>query len=169
MESLEAQYTSLVEAVDSLQDAIALHEEILKEKYDYDLQFSLSDDDPIAHTHDLKRVSRLERLIKATRDSVIQRFEYSIDQLCKHLKNYMEKEGTANPELQSPRGIIRLAGKIKLLSEQETETALEMIDSRNRTSHLYREEVAQIVADAAQIYYQLIRTILTKIKPMTKV
>ena len=165
MEKLKARYGSLCDAIASLQDAIALHDETCKEKKAYELQLAGPSDEVAHHGDDFKKVTHLERLVMATRDSVVQRFDYSLDLLCKYLKDYLERDGIADPSLLSPRGIVRLAGKIQLISEQETEVALEMIESRNRTSHLYREEIAQIVANTANEYFQLMYAILLRTKP----
>lgn len=51
------------------------------------------------------------------------------------------------------------------MSEEDVELGMLMIDSRNRTSHLYKEEIAQEIADKIHEYYKLMRKIVDKIKP----
>lgn len=100
---------------------------------------------------------------KAHRDSVIKRFEFSLDSLWKYLKFFLEARlGVVH---NSPKPVIRECFKNKFINEQEALQALEMINARNMTSHIYREEIAeQIWSDIPQ-YYILMNKILTEMKP----
>lgn len=62
-------------------------------------------------------------------------------------------------------GSLRACGQCGLISERNTELALEMIESRNLTSHMYKEEIATIVRGGAQEYYAMMIAILEKAKP----
>lgn len=108
-----------------------------------------------------------KKLAISLRDSLVQRFEYSVDLFWKYLKLYLEEVEKTALERTSPRAIIRTCSSIKLLSENEAKTALEMLDHRNATSHIYREEIADILAKTTPEYYQFISGLLDRIKPPT--
>jgi len=87
------------------------------------------------------------------RDAAIQRFEYSFEIFWKFLKEYLRvKEGII---CNSPKSCFREAFNVKLLTEQETVTALEMTDDRNLTAHTYHEEVAEEIYRKINNYYKL--------------
>jgi len=74
------------------------------------------------------------------RDATIQRFEYCFELSWKLLKTALaDVEGLA---CESPKGCFRAAFQAGWLDEAETLTALDMVDDRNRTVHLYREPLA---------------------------
>ncbi len=84
------------------------------------------------------------------RDATIQRFEYTTEAAWKALKHYLlDQHGV---ECNSPKSCIRAAFGIDLLSEEETERLLEMIDDRNLTSHTYIEAVAVRIASRIPDY-----------------
>ncbi len=99
------------------------------------------------------------------RDSLIQRFEYCVDTLWKYLKDYLETVVGTDLEIKGPRPVIRATGNARLMSEEDVELAMLMIDSRNRTSHIYKEEIAQEIAHKIHEYYKLMRKIVDKVKP----
>ena len=87
------------------------------------------------------------------RDATIQRFEYSFEIFWKFLKEYLRvKEGII---CNSPKSCFREAFNVKLLTEDETVTALEMTDDRNLTAHTYHEEVAEEIYRKIKSYYTL--------------
>ncbi|HWQ65855.1 MAG TPA: HI0074 family nucleotidyltransferase substrate-binding subunit [Methanospirillum sp.] len=94
------------------------------------------------------------------RDATIQRFEYCCDLSWKLLKGYLSYEGII---CTSPKGCFRETLHIGLLSEEEVLTGLGMIDDRNMTTHVYREEVAREIYQKIPEYYNLMDTIVTKI------
>lgn len=102
-------------------------------------------------------------LIRTTRDSMIQRFEYCIDSLWKYLKVHIETVEKIHLEIKSPRNIFKALCAAKILNEQDTELALEMLDARNATSHMYKEEQAEKLAAKIHEYYKLIAAIERKI------
>jgi len=106
-----------------------------------------------------------DRLIAlATRDSVIQRFEYCTDLFWKVMKIYLEDVQRMTLSVTgSPTGIIRSAVQAKIISEEQGEQCIEMIKSRNLTSHIYHEEVADDIAVKIPDFYQLMKTIVDKI------
>ncbi|HBY05728.1 MAG: Nucleotidyltransferase substrate binding protein, HI0074 family [candidate division TM6 bacterium GW2011_GWE2_42_60] len=98
------------------------------------------------------------------RDSVVQRFEYTIDLFWKYLKNYLEVAQVVTG-LKIPSEVMREAFSLRLLSEEETEKILEMIKSRNMTSHIYIEEIAERLALNIPEYYQLLQKLAERLKP----
>lgn len=103
-------------------------------------------------------------LILALRDSLIQRFEYCVDLFWKFIKVYLEQKEKIELTSTSPRGVIRNAALIKLISEAESKKLLEMIDSRNQSSHIYRQEIADVIACNVPEYYKLMQNILERLK-----
>lgn len=99
------------------------------------------------------------------RDSTIQRFEYSTDLLWKYIKTYLDEKLNIVPDIASPNIIIREAGKARLLSEQETKILLEMIKKRNLTSHIYQEEIAEILSAELPTYLEIMQEILSRLSP----
>ncbi len=89
------------------------------------------------------------------RDATIQRFEYTAEAAWKALKHYLlEHEGV---DCNTPKGCIRAAFRADLLTEEETESFLHMINDRNLTSHAYIPEVADRIAAAIPHYAELLR------------
>jgi nucleotidyltransferase substrate binding protein (TIGR01987 family) len=98
------------------------------------------------------------------RDSMIQRFEFSFDLFWKALKVYLTEVEKVVSDSASPRLILRECAQNGVMSEAEGNKAMDMLDSRNMTSHTYREEIA--VSEAAKIpaYYNLMYTITNRLK-----
>ena len=118
-----------------------------------------------------KALTTLEEALHAeysifVRDSAIQRFEYTTEALWKCLQSYLkEYEGII---ASSPKACMREAKKLKILNDNETELALEMIDDRNLTSHTYHEEVAQMIFKHLRQYSDLMKKILEKLEMTSK-
>lgn len=106
-----------------------------------------------------------EDMVQAMEDSLIQRFEYSIDLLWKYIKEYLEFVHKIIPEVRSPKNIIRESVKIGLLSEDEGEKAIDMIESRNLTSHIYRKEIAIMLIAKMPEFLKLYQTIVGRLEP----
>jgi nucleotidyltransferase substrate binding protein (TIGR01987 family) len=106
-----------------------------------------------------------ERQYRSYRDSLIQRFELSIDLFWKYIKLYLHEEMKQEIEFNAPKPVIRAACLAKLISEKDTEEFLEMLDDRNKSSHLYKEEVADSIAKKIGKYYKLITKYSEKLEP----
>ncbi len=96
------------------------------------------------------------------RDASIQRFEYTFEIFWKTLKDYLREREIV--ECFSPANCSREALKAGLLSPGETEGCLEMLRSRNLTSHTYREETAQQLYPRLEGYARLMERILQRLK-----
>jgi nucleotidyltransferase substrate binding protein (TIGR01987 family) len=105
---------------------------------------------------DLKKATgRLEEVLKlekteVTRDSAIKRFELCFDLSWKTIKNYARNQGL---ECYSPRDCFKTAFQLKLVDYDER--WLRMIDDRNLTTHLYKEEYADEVYSRLGEYLEM--------------
>jgi len=90
------------------------------------------------------------------RDSKIWRFKRSVDTMWKYLKFYLEDIEKVTLDLKSPRTVFKTLCSTRILSESETEFLLEMLDARNATSHMYKEEQAEQLAAKIPEFYKLL-------------
>lgn len=107
-----------------------------------------------------------QKLYKALRDSVIQRFEYSYETFSKFALAYLreiQKMSLENSN-ESPRAIFRALNKTGIISSEELEQLLEMADHRNRTSHLYLESTAQKVFEEIPKFYHLMVNLVQRME-----
>lgn len=106
-----------------------------------------------------------EGIVLNLRDSVIQRFEYSIDLLWKYIKSYLKEVHTIEPDVPNPTNIIREASRIRIITEEDAEKLVAMIKVRNMTSHIYQEEIAEILSGKFASYLSVMQKVLTAVKP----
>jgi len=86
------------------------------------------------------------------KQGMIQCFEYNHELAWNTLKYYLEYQG--NNSIKGSRDATREAFKIELISDGEA--WMDMIKSRNKSSHTYNEETANdIVTAIINIYYPL--------------
>lgn len=91
------------------------------------------------------------------RDSAIKRFEICYDLAWKAIKEYSKKEGV---ECFSPRSCIKTAFQLKLIDYDEK--WLKIIDDRNLSAHLYKEEYAEQVYSRLNDYLKLFKDLCSK-------
>ncbi len=97
-------------------------------------------------------------------DSVIKRLEYCVDHFWKLLKAYLENaEGIALTE-NGPKSIARAAALHRIISEQESQQLIKMIQERNNMSHMYKQEVADEIARFAPHGLIFMKTIITRLQ-----
>jgi len=144
MDKLNQKHEKLLKALASLHKAISIFELFKKEAVSYNPHMSYEEE------------------YRGHRDSMIQRFEYSVDLFWKYLKKYLE-ESLALPPIGGPKPIIRECYSTKILNENEAENALSMIDDRNLTSHVYIEEVAEKLSAKIPDYYKLIQKVTDRL------
>ncbi len=99
-----------------------------------------------------------------SRDSMIQRFEYCTELFWKYLQKYLEAYVQA-PNIIGPAPVIRASFAAGLLNEAEAEKALEMVKDRNMTSHIYKEEIAELLAQKIPDHCNLMVTVVNRLKP----
>jgi len=96
------------------------------------------------------------------RDAAIQRFEFTFEAVWKLVREHLaQREGII---CTSPKGCFRDAFRVGLIDEEQTVTALEMVDDRNRTVHTYHEDVARAISDGLPRYRDLMRLIVDRIR-----
>jgi len=115
----EQRFSNYRKAVEKLRQAV----KYIKDKFDKEEK----DIDQAA--------SVLDEVLK---EGLIQRFEYTHELAWNVMKDYAEYQGNAN--IRGSRDATREAFKTKLLSNGEV--WMDMIKSRNETSHTYNEETA---------------------------
>ena len=80
-------------------------------------------------------------------DATIQRFEFCLELCWKTSKRMLAYEGI---EVASPRATLKHAFQQNLLRDETI--WLDMLDDRNRTSHIYSEQVAQEIFARIKTY-----------------
>lgn len=84
------------------------------------------------------------------RDGVIQRFEFTFELAWKSLKEYMEDQG-ASGDLNFPKGVLKTAFASGLISDDAV--WLDMLASRNITSHIYDDaQASQVLSSICKCY-----------------
>lgn len=108
-----------------------------------------------------------EKLFLAMRDSMIQRFEYCTDLFWKVLKAYLEFEKL--PDVPAvPRLVIREAVATRIISEIQAQECMTMIKNRNKTSHIYHEAIAEAIAKEVPRYFEMLQTIINRMRDMVQ-
>ncbi len=77
------------------------------------------------------------------RDGLIQRFEFTYELAWKTTKEYLEDIGIVDK--LSPKAVIKEAYAQKIIVNEQN--WLLMLQDRNMTSHVYKEEMAQEIAE----------------------
>ncbi|MCE2929654.1 MAG: nucleotidyltransferase substrate binding protein [Candidatus Caenarcaniphilales bacterium] len=108
--------------------------------------------------------SEILELKKITRDSVIQRFEYTVETLWKFLYVYLKDRHGLYDSAISPKNTFREALKTRLVTSEEVELAIEMVNDRNLASHTYKEETAEQIVSRMPAYIKLIRKLLQELE-----
>jgi nucleotidyltransferase substrate binding protein (TIGR01987 family) len=98
------------------------------------------------------------------RDSVVTRLKYCVDHFWKLLKFYLEEIEELSITINSPRSVARTAASSRLLSEEESCRLITLIEERNKTSHIYKQEIADEVARFAPQGLIFMRTIVTRLE-----
>lgn len=94
------------------------------------------------------------------RDGVIQRFEFTFELLWKTVKIFLEYEGF---RCVSPRSCIKEGARREILLEGEV--LLDMLEDRNKASHIYDEHTAEeIFARIKNEYVPVIASNIGKIR-----
>lgn len=134
MERIAIRYNLFVKALASLKEVIEKFQEVEETDYYY----------------------------KELRDSLIQRFEYSVDALWKLLKDYIEKKYGLEI-IASPKAIFKTSSDVKLINDEEYQKCISMVDYRNLTSHAYNGILAEEIANHIPSFYNLMEVIFCRI------
>ncbi len=104
----------------------------------------------------LKELAFLKLFTDVERDAAIQRFEFTVEVTWKACQAYLEEhEGL---EGRSPKATIRAARDALLLTDEQSELALRMIDDRNLTAHTYSETTAREILIKLPAYARLLES-----------
>ena len=93
--------------------------------------------------HETANCIKNESLNKIYTMAIVQAFEMSFELAWKTLKDYLEYNGT---NVENPRSTIKEAFTQKLIIEGQL--WIEMMETRNKTSHTYKEEFAKQIAES---------------------
>ena len=99
------------------------------------------------------------------RDAVIQRFEFSFELVWKTLKLYLERQGH---ECGGPRPTLKKTfSEGLILTAEEADVWLQMLEDRNLTSHAYDEALAtRIYRNVVHYYSPLLSAMAAKIQTL---
>jgi nucleotidyltransferase substrate binding protein (TIGR01987 family) len=106
----------------------------------------------------------LDCLHAILRDSTIKRFEYSMDTFWKCFRECIEKIYKVDISIITPKATFRSALNVKIITEEQFNSLLKMVDDRNLTSHGYNEILAEEISNKIKVYYQTMSTIMMKFK-----
>lgn len=67
-------------------------------------------------------------------------------------------------ETVSPKSAVKEFFRVNLMDEQEYELSIQMIDDRNRLSHIYNEVFFNEIYSRLKNYHTLMEKVITKIK-----
>src|SRR3990167_10214533 len=101
---------------------------------------------------------------KGLQDSVIKRFEYTIDNFWKYLKLYMVDSEKMEILVSSPKAILKEAFSVGLINEYELCILEKALNSRNLTSHIYHEEISLDILEQVPKYYEVMLQIINILK-----
>lgn len=94
------------------------------------------------------------------KDGVIQRFEFTFELLWKTLKIFLRDRGI---EVKTPKDSMAEAFKVGWI--QDEETFLDMLEDRNKTSHIYDSETSEVIFERIRsVYVQAVKGVLDKLK-----
>ena len=94
-------------------------------------------------------------------DSLIKRFEFSYEMAWKLMMSFEKENGIEG--ILGSKDVVRHAQTMQLIDNGEA--WMDMIDARNRTSHVYDEQVAIDVADdIIKIYFPLLEELKHKMQ-----
>lgn len=97
-------------------------------------------------------------------DGVIQRFEFTFEVFWKTLKVFLKTKGL---ETKTPKDALKEAFRLEWLDDESL--FLDMLDDRNKTSHIYDEnESRKIYKRISANYMAAIGRVLDKLKGMAK-
>ena len=94
-----------------------------------------------------------------TRDAAIQRFEFTFELAWKTAKRLAREQGM---ESVSPRHTLKEAFKLGWVPDDRI--WMDMLEDRNRTSHTYKEQVAEEIYGRLSSYANALTGLLQKLK-----
>lgn len=111
----------------------------------------------------LEKYVEKEKLSNMERQGLIKAFEFTYELAWNTLKDYLEYQGIL--ELTGSRDAIRQSFKNELIADGNG--WMNMLESRNKTSHTYNEETAEEIANAVlTLYYNLFKSLENKLEAL---
>lgn len=111
----------------------------------------------------LEKFVKKEQLSDMEEQGLIKAFEYTYELAWNTLKDYLEYQGILN--MAGSRDVIREAYKVNLIVNGEQ--WMNMLTSRNLTSHSYNEDTADQISDAViNVYYDLFKSLQYKFETL---
>ncbi len=105
-----------------------------------------------------------EEMVESARRSLIQAFEILIEVLWKYLKWLMEEVYQAYIPVTGPRPIVTQACELRIISELDAQSLLNLLTLRNQTSHIYKEELIILITQKLCAAQDQLATIIVKLK-----
>ncbi len=94
------------------------------------------------------------------KDGVIQRFEFSLELIWKTLKLFLQNSGI---EVKTPKESLKKAFNVGWIKDEKT--FLDMLEDRNRTSHIYDKDTSdEILERIKNSYIQAMGQVLKELK-----
>ena len=119
-----------------------------------------------------KALSRMQKFIDKAKLSeleeqgLIKAFEYTYELAWNTLKDFLEYRGQT--DIYGSRDAIRKAFELGLIDDGES--WMDMLKSRNKTSHTYNEETAKEICQAVvEVYYSLFTQLKAKLESLRSV
>ncbi len=109
---------------------------------------------------DLSRFNEIE--LDIVKNGQVQKFEYSIELCWKIIKAFLSEQHGI--ETVSPKSAIKEFFGVNLVDEGEYELLIQMIDDRNRLSHIYNELFFNEIYSRLVNYLNLMEKVIKKIK-----
>ncbi len=97
------------------------------------------------------------------RDSVIQRFEYCADMFWKVLKDHLKMHLKIEIEVARPKPVFKECFDTKIISNEEFDICIKLIEDRKLTSHTYDEKFAEIMSLRIENYSILMQSVMKRI------
>jgi len=93
---------------------------------------------------------------------LVQKFEMCYELFWKAMKEFLRKQ--EGLDVASPRRTFKALFQLGILSYEQFEICMEMVESRNLLSHVYRREIVDEVLPKLKIYLELMETILKEVE-----
>ncbi len=91
-------------------------------------------------------------ILEALRESVVQRFEYTLETAWKTCKRHLSEQGFMEAATGSPKSVMRLAFSCGLI--RDAAPWLQYIDARRNTAHDYSEAKLNHVLDLVEAFFR---------------
>ena len=116
-----------------------------------------------------KALTRLQKFIdkgelsELEEQGLIKAFEYTYELAWNTIKDFLEYKGQT--DIYGSRDAIRKAFELGLIDDGES--WMDMLKSRNKTSHTYNEEIAREICQAVvEVYYSLLKQLKAKLESL---